>query len=96
MPRLRRFDLEEVVNRPGTYYNPQTEVLVVVDDSPEIDQELFEREEVDGDEWVLISDAVPIDEGKRDELIDRFHVEHTASLEEAEELELDEDELEAE
>jgi hypothetical protein len=96
MPRLRRFDLEELVNRPGTYYNPQTEVLVVVDDSPEIDQEVFEREELDGDEWVLISDQVPIDEGKRDELIDRFHVEHGSALEEAEEFDLDDEELEAE
>jgi len=34
MARLRRFDIEEAVNRPGTYYNPQTEVLLVVDDSP--------------------------------------------------------------
>lgn len=97
MARLRRFDIEEAVNRPGTYYNPQTEVLLVVDDSPEIDQDIFEREEVEADEWVLISDTVPLDEGKRDELIERFHVEHGDTFEEEEEaLELDEDELEAE
>jgi len=30
-PRLA--DLEDLINRPGTYFNPQTEVLLVVDDS---------------------------------------------------------------
>jgi hypothetical protein len=29
----RHFELEDLVNRPGTYFNPQTEVLVTVDDS---------------------------------------------------------------
>ena len=74
MPGHRRFELDELTNRPGTYFNPQTEVLVVVDDSPEIDQEIFEDEDPENDEWVLIADAVPIDESARDELIERFQV----------------------
>ena len=29
----RRFELEDLVIRPGSYFNPQTEVLIVVDDA---------------------------------------------------------------
>jgi hypothetical protein len=70
----RRFELDELVNRPGTYFNPQTEVLVVVDDSPELDQEIFNMEEYEGAEWVLIADDIPIDENRRDELLEHFQV----------------------
>ena len=62
----RRFELDELINRPGTYFNPQTEVLVVVDDSPELDAEIFNMEEFEGADWVLISDEVPVDEDRRD------------------------------
>ena len=74
MPDPRRFDLEELANRPGTYFNPQTEVLVVVDDSPELDAEIFNMEEFEGADWVLISDEVPVDENQRDELLETFQV----------------------
>ena len=74
MPDPRRVELDELVNRPGTYFNPQTEVLVVVDDSPELDAEIFNMEEYEGADWVLISDEVPVDENRRDELIERFQV----------------------
>ena len=47
MSDARRFQLDELTIRPGTYFNPQTEVLVVVDDSPEVDHEIFESEEFD-------------------------------------------------
>ena len=40
----RRYELDELVNRPGTYFNPQTEVMVVVDDSTSLDQEVFNLE----------------------------------------------------
>src|ERR1700759_3349590 len=70
----RRFELEELANRPGTYFNPQTEVLVIVDDSPELDAEIFSMEEFEGAEWVLISDETPVDENRRDELLERFQV----------------------
>ena len=68
----RRFELDELINRPGTYVNPQTEVLIVVDDSVELDSEVFAMEEYEGADWVLISDEVPVDEHARDELIERF------------------------
>src|SRR2546423_10181159 len=70
----RRFELDELVNRPGTYFNPQTEVLVVVDDSPELDAEIFNMEEYEGADWVLITDEVPVDEHRRDELLQTFQV----------------------
>jgi hypothetical protein len=70
------FEIEDVLNRPGTYFNPQLEVLIVVDDSPELDSEIFNMEEFEGAEWVLISDQSPIEEHVRDELIERFQVRH--------------------
>jgi hypothetical protein len=73
----RQFELEEIINRPGTYFNPQTEVLVVVDDSASLDQEIFNLEEFEGADWVLISDDPPIDEARRDELVEGFQAKHT-------------------
>jgi hypothetical protein len=73
----RRVELDELVNRPGTYFNPQTEVLVIVDDSPEMDAEIFNMEEYEGADWVLISDETPVDENRRDELLEGFQVRHS-------------------
>jgi hypothetical protein len=70
----RRFELDELLIRPGTYFNPQTEVLVVVDDSPDLDNEIFNMENYEGDDWVLISDELAVDEHRRDELIEGFQV----------------------
>jgi hypothetical protein len=64
--------LDEIVTRPGVYLNPQTEVLIVVDDSAEIDGEIFNMEDYEGSDWVTISDEVPIDEERRDELLIAF------------------------
>ncbi|MCW3048672.1 MAG: hypothetical protein JWO74_2956 [Solirubrobacterales bacterium] len=75
MPAPRRFELDDILNRPGTYFNPDTEVLIVVDDATAVDSEIFE-EGGDGGEWVLIGDDVPLDERRRDELIERFEVRH--------------------
>jgi hypothetical protein len=74
MADARRFELDDLVNRPGTYFNPQTEVLVVVDDSPELDAEIFNMEEFEGADWVQITDEVPVDENQRDELLEAFQV----------------------
>src|SRR6476646_8700801 len=74
MKDARRFQLDELTIRPGTYFNPQTEVLIVVDDSPEVDHEIFDMEEFEGTDWVLISEDSPLDEDKRDELIVQFRV----------------------
>jgi hypothetical protein len=68
----RRFALDELAIRPGTYFNPQSEILVVVDDSAEVDHEIFEAEEFESTDWVLVSDEVPLDEDKRDDLIEQF------------------------
>ena len=65
MASERRFDLDDLLLRPGCYLNPQTEILVVVDDSPSIDGEIFNMEEFEGADWVLIADEVPVDEARR-------------------------------
>ena len=74
MAAPRRFELDDILNRPGTYFNPETEVLIVIDDAPEVDPELFEDD--DGEGWVLSATSCPIDERVRDELIERFEVRH--------------------
>jgi hypothetical protein len=68
----RKYELEDLLVRPGCYLNPQTEIMVVVDDSPSIDGEIFNLEEFEGADWVLISDEVPVDESRRDELLETF------------------------
>jgi hypothetical protein len=68
----RVVELEDLIMQPGTYFNPQTEVLVVVDDSSSIDQEVFNMEAYEGADWVRISDEVPVDDEQRDELLERF------------------------
>ena len=72
MARDRRIDTDDLATRPGTYFNPQTEVLVIVDDSTSIDTEIFSMEEFEGADWVLISDDVPVDESQRDEILENF------------------------
>jgi hypothetical protein len=70
--------LDEIINRPGLYFNPQTEVLIVVDDSVELDGEIFNMEEFEGSEWVTISDETPLDEQRRDELLEDFQTKYHA------------------
>jgi hypothetical protein len=77
MADARRVELEDLVNRPGTYFNPQTEVLIVVDDSPEMDGEIFNMEDYEGADWVLISDETPVDEPRRDELLEAFQIRYS-------------------
>ena len=64
------YEVEELLNQPGTYFNPQTEVLVVVDDSTSLDQEVFNLEDYEGADWVRISDDVPVDEDRRDRALE--------------------------
>jgi hypothetical protein len=73
-------EVEELLMRPGTYFNPQTEVLVVVDDSTSLDQEVFNMEEYEGADWVRISDEVPVDEDRRDEALERFQTHYHPGL----------------
>ena len=72
MARLRRFDLEELSARPGTYFNPETEILIVVDDSAHPGAELADTDE--DLEWILVGDEVPLDDLQRDELLERLEV----------------------
>jgi hypothetical protein len=102
MARPRRFEIDELLVRPGTYFNPQTEVLIVVDDSPEVDQATLEAESGGEGEWVLVSDEAPIDEAARDELLERFQATYHEGgprpalddADEDEELDDEDDELE--
>lgn len=80
MASPKQFDLEDIINRPGTYFNPQTEVLIVVDDSPDVDTEIFNMEDFEGADWVMISDEIPIDDDTRDELMQAFQVRHGSSF----------------
>jgi hypothetical protein len=97
MPRLRRFDLDELTLRPGTYFNPETEVLLIVDDTPEVEQAIFDAEESPAGDWVLVSDETPVDEAGRDELLERFQARYRAPApapgldEETEDDDLDEE-----
>jgi hypothetical protein len=94
-------DLEEITDVPGTYFNPQTEVVVVVDDSAAIDQEVFNMEAFEGANWVRVSDEVPVDEEQRDRLLEEFQTHYhpgaggsvsgTALEQGDEELDADED-----
>jgi hypothetical protein len=68
----RTVDTDEMLVRPGTYFNPQTEIVVIVDDSTSIDQEIFNMEDYEGSDWVRIADEVPVDEDSLDETIEGF------------------------
>jgi hypothetical protein len=97
MADSRKFELDELLVRPGTYFNPQTEVLVIVDDSPSLDTEIFNMEQFEGADWVLIADDTPLDEPARDELLERFQVRYhpgTANSITEDDVEDDEDPLE--
>src|SRR5438874_12113454 len=86
----RRFELDELIVRPGTYFNPQTEVMVLVDDSASMDSEIFNLEEFEGADWVLVSDELPVDEARRDEVFEGFQARHSGG--DGRDVELDEDE----
>jgi hypothetical protein len=80
MPALRRFDVDDLLTRPGTYFNPQTEIVVVVDDSAHVDLELLDDDADDeAAEWILLGDDVAIDEHQRDELVEAFETRRARS-----------------
>ena len=67
------YEVEEMLNQPGTYFNPQSEVVVIVDDSAAPDQEVFNNlEGFEGADWVRVSDEVPVDEDGRDRVLESF------------------------
>jgi hypothetical protein len=66
------YAVDDLLVQPGTYFNPQTEVVVIVDDSTSLDQEVFNMEAYEGADWVRVSDDVPVDEDRRDQLLEAF------------------------
>jgi hypothetical protein len=74
----RTVDVDEMLVRPGTYFNPQTEIVVVVDDSASVDQEIFNMEAYEGSDWVRISDEAPVDEDRLDEALQEFQTHYHA------------------
>jgi hypothetical protein len=77
MAEGRKYEVDELLIRPGTYFNPQTEVMVVVDDSPSLDAEIFNLEAYEGADWILIDDDLPLDEARRDEIFEEFQAVNT-------------------
>jgi hypothetical protein len=75
------YEVEELLVQPGTYFNPQTEVVVVVDDSTSIDQEVFNMERYEGAEWVRLSDETPVDEEHRDRILETFQTHYHPGFE---------------
>ena len=64
----------------------------MVDDSASMDAEIFNLEEFEGADWVLLSDDLPVDEAQRDELLESFQAKHTGG--DGREVTLDAEELE--
>jgi hypothetical protein len=99
----RIVEVEDMLLRPGTYFNPQTEIVVVVDDSSSVDQEIFNMEAYEGSDWVRISDDVPVDEDSLDATLEEFQTHYSAGsvsetaleqgdgTEDAEDVELEQD-----
>jgi hypothetical protein len=89
------YEVEEMLNQPGTYFNPQSEVVVVVDDSASIDQEVFNNlEGYEGAEWVRVSDDVPVDEDGRDRALESFEAQAKVDTLAPDALEESEDDFE--
>lgn len=66
------YELEQLSVQPGTYFNPTTEVVIVVDDSISVGQEVFQEEALEGTEWVRVSDEVPVDEALIEEAVEGY------------------------
>lgn len=75
---LEGYELEELAEQPGIYFNPRTEVVIAVDDSASVDQEAFDPERLGDADWVRISEDVPIDEQARDEALEAFQADFHA------------------
>jgi hypothetical protein len=96
-PQENVYEVDEMLNQPGTYFNPQTEVVVIVDDSASVDQEVFDDLEGHGSaEWVRVSDDVPVDEEGRDRVLEAFETSSQGEALGADALEKSDDDLEEE
>ena len=91
------YEVEEMLVQPGTYFNPQSEVVVIVDDSASPDQEVFDNlEGYEGTEWVRVSDEVPVDEDGRDRALESFETRSQGGSIAPDALEESDDDLEEE
>ena len=72
------YELEELAVQPGTYFNPQTEVVVIVDDSASVNLEIFNAETFEGTEWVRVAEDIAVNEERRDEFLEEFQAKHHA------------------
>ncbi|HWJ43230.1 MAG TPA: hypothetical protein VNR67_07340 [Solirubrobacterales bacterium] len=94
-PQENLYEVEEMLNQPGTYFNPQTEVVVIVDDSASPDQEVFNNlEGYEGADWVRVSDDVPVDEEGRDRALETFETSNQGDAPVGAELETSDDDFE--
>lgn len=75
----RIIEIDDMLQRPGTYFNPQTEVVVIVDDSTSIDQDIFNMEKYEGSDWVRIADEVPVDEDGLEATLEQFQTHYHSS-----------------
>ena len=78
-PSDRIYELDQLANQPGTYFNPQTEVVLIVDDSASVDQDVFDGGDFADAEWVRVSDEVPVDEVALEEALEGFSSNHHPS-----------------
>src|SRR4051812_14049619 len=91
------YEVEEMLNQPGTYFNPQSEVVVIVDDSAVADQEVFnDMEGLEGPAWVRVSDEVPVDEDGRDRALESFQTRPPTDSIAPDTLEVSDDDFEEE
>lgn len=96
-PQENLYEVEEMLNQPGTYFNPQTEVVVIVDDSAAPDQEVFNNlEGYEGADWVRVSDDVPVDEESRDRALESFETSNLGDSLVGDALEVNDDDFEEE
>jgi hypothetical protein len=96
-PKENLYEVDEMLNQPGTYFNPQTEVVVIVDDSASPDQEVFNNlEGLEGANWVRVSDDVPVDEDGRDRALESFESTNLGDSLAEDALEASEDDFEEE
>ncbi|MDQ3725169.1 MAG: hypothetical protein M3335_04645 [Actinomycetota bacterium] len=94
-PKENLYEAEEMLVQPGTYFNPQTEVVVIVDDSASVDQEVFDDlEGLEGADWVRVSDEVPVDEDGRDRALESFETQSQGDAIPGGALEASDDDLE--
>jgi len=75
----RIIEADDMLLRPGTYFNPQTEMVVIVDDSTSIDQDIFNMEKYEGSDWVRIADEVPVDEDGLEATLEEFQTHYHGS-----------------